>query len=593
MQPLAVAIIPGIRLGPYEIAAQIGKGGMGEVYRAFDTNLGRQVAIKILPDTFADDPERLARFEREAKTLATLNHPNIAQIYGLERSGRAPALVLELVEGPTLAERVTARPMAVHEVLTIASQIAEAIEAAHRKGIVHRDLKPTNIKLASDGRVKVLDFGLAKTFDQGSMTDLSEAATFTAGSTQAGVVLGTLAYMSPEQARGKAVDNRTDIWAFGCVLYEMLTGRKPFGGETASDVIVSVLERDPIWEALPQKTPRRVRQLLGRCLEKNNRHRLRDIGDARLELKEALEREESTSSSQRIAQISVESMPTQDIRYCRIADGIALAYSTIGKGYPLVMVPHWMSHLEADFRNPLTRHYWVEFSKRYKLVRYDTRGYGLSDRVVPEFRFDAFVTDLETVIDVLHLDQFALLGPSGGASVGVAYAARHPERVSHLILLGGFIRGPRRIGDPAGVAFAEMIEALVRVGWGQSSSRFRNVFCAMLVPDGTPEQYKWMDDAQLAASSGEHAERYFKILSDVDLSEEAARITTPTLVFHGTGDTAVPFSEAQYTAARIPNARLVPLPTKNHHLLADEPAWTQFLQAMDEFVSGNTSGDRP
>jgi pimeloyl-ACP methyl ester carboxylesterase len=280
-------------------------------------------------------------------------------------------------------------------------------------------------------------------------------------------------------------------------------------------------------------------------------------------------------------------MPTQDIRYCRTPDGIALAYSTVGNGYPLVMVPHWMSHLEADFRNPLTRHYWVEFSQRYRLIRFDTRGCGLSDRTVPDFPFDALVTDLATVIDALGLTRFALLGPSGGASVAVAYAARRPERVSHLMLLGGFIRGPRRTGDPAAAAFADAIDVLIRVGWGQSSSRFRNVFCSMLVPDGTQEQYKWMDDAQLAASSGENAERYFKILSNVDLSSEAAEVTVPTLVFHGTGDTGVPFSEAQYTAACIPNARLVALPTQNHHLLPDEPAWPRFVEAMDEFVLGS------
>jgi pimeloyl-ACP methyl ester carboxylesterase len=250
------------------------------------------------------------------------------------------------------------------------------------------------------------------------------------------------------------------------------------------------------------------------------------------------------------------------------------------------VVPHWMSHLELDFRNPLSRHYWVEFSQRYRLIRYDTRGFGLSERLVPDFPFDAWVTDLEAVVDALHLDQFALLGASGAASVSIAYAARHPEHVSHLILLGGFLRGARQTGDPAAVAFADAMETLVRLGWGQSSSRFRNVICSILVPDGTVEQYKWMDAAQLAASSGENAERYFKILSNFDLSSEAARVMAPTVVFHGTGDTGVPFSEAQYIATRIPNARLVPLPTKNHHILHDEPAWAQFWETTNEFVLG-------
>jgi pimeloyl-ACP methyl ester carboxylesterase len=249
------------------------------------------------------------------------------------------------------------------------------------------------------------------------------------------------------------------------------------------------------------------------------------------------------------------------------------------------MLPHWMSHLEADFRNPLTRHYWIELSRRYRLVRHATRVCGLSQRSVPDFSFDALLIDLEAVTDALQLRTFAVLGPSGGASVAVAYAARHPERVSHLILLGGFIRGPRRTGDPAAIAFADAIDVLIRAGWGQSSSRFRNVFCSILVPDGTPEQYKWMDEAQLAASTG--AERYFKILSNIHLSCDAEHVIAPTLVCHGTGDTGVPFSEARYAAARISDARLMPLPTKNHHLLPDEPAWQQFLEVTDEFVLGS------
>ena len=288
-----MALSPGTRLGPYEITAQIGVGGMGEVWRATDANLGRQVALKVLPDTFAHDPERLARFEREAKTLASLSHPNIAIIYGLEKADGTRALVMELVEGPTLAGRIALGPIPFDEALPIARQIAEALQAAHEQGIIHRDLKPANVKVRADGTVKVLDFGLAKALAPEAASalaagGLSQSPTITTPAmTQAGTILGTAAYMSPEQARGQRVDKRTDVWAFGCVLYEMLSGRGAFAGETITDVLASVLEREPDWRALPESTPDRARDLLRRCLRKDPRRRLHDIADARIELEEA------------------------------------------------------------------------------------------------------------------------------------------------------------------------------------------------------------------------------------------------------------------------------------------------------------------
>jgi serine/threonine-protein kinase len=271
-------------VGPYEIVSPLGAGGMGEVYRAHDTKLKRDVALKILPAHVSRDVERLARFEREARVLASLNHPHIATIYGVDETDGVRALILELVEGPTLAERLGAGPMPVREALSAARQIAEALDAAHEKGIVHRDLKPANIKLTADGIVKVLDFGIAKM--RAPDEAAAEAPTVTTVGTRAGALLGTAAYMSPEQARGQAVDKRTDIWAFGCVLYEMLTGRGAFAGETVSDTLAHVLEREPAWDVLPRATPPHVRRLLHRCLEKNPKQRLRDIGDARVDLDE-------------------------------------------------------------------------------------------------------------------------------------------------------------------------------------------------------------------------------------------------------------------------------------------------------------------
>jgi Tol biopolymer transport system component/predicted Ser/Thr protein kinase len=291
------------RIGPYPIEREIGRGGMGVVYLGRDTRLDRRVAIKVLPEAFARDPERLARFEREARLVASLNHPNIAGIYGIEEDAGRRLLALEYVEGETLAERIARGPLSLDEALDVCRQVAAALDAAHEGGVVHRDLKPGNIKVTPVGEVKVLDFGLAKGGGAGSdsTSDLSQSPTLTVGGTEAGVILGTAAYMSPEQARGKAVDRRADIWAFGCLLYECLTGRQAFSGETVSDVIARILQGEPEWAALPAQTPERVRGLLRHCLEKDARRRLRDIGDARIEIEEVKSVRASSSSMAAVA----------------------------------------------------------------------------------------------------------------------------------------------------------------------------------------------------------------------------------------------------------------------------------------------------
>jgi eukaryotic-like serine/threonine-protein kinase len=277
-----LALTPGTRLGPYEIVVALGAGGMGEVYRARDTKLNRDVALKVLPDSFANDPDRLARFQREAQVLASLNHPNIAHIHGLEDSGGVRALVMELVEGEDLAQRITRGAIPIGEALPIAKQIAEALAAAHEQGIIHRDLKPANIKVRQDGTVKALDFGLAKALDPPAATlDVSQSPTITSPAmTQAGMILGTAAYMSPEQAKGRPADKRSDVWAFGAVLYEMLTAKRPFAGEDISDTLASVLKSEPDWNALPADVPVHIRILIQRCLAKDRRQRLADISIA-------------------------------------------------------------------------------------------------------------------------------------------------------------------------------------------------------------------------------------------------------------------------------------------------------------------------
>jgi serine/threonine-protein kinase len=271
----------GSRVGSYEILAAIGAGGMGEVYRAHDAKLGRDIALKVLPESFAADPDRLARFHREAQVLGSLNHPNIAQIYGFEDSGATHALVMELVEGPTLADRIQHGAIPLAESLAIAGQIVAALEAAHEQGIVHRDLKPANVKVRDDGTVKVLDFGLAKALDPASSSgaDVMNSPTLTARATQFGTILGTAAYMAPEQAKGRAVDRRADIWAFGVVLFEMLSGDRAFKGDDVSEVLAAVLRQEIDWKALPAETPANVRRVLERCLQRDPKRRLRDIGD--------------------------------------------------------------------------------------------------------------------------------------------------------------------------------------------------------------------------------------------------------------------------------------------------------------------------
>src|SRR5215831_171946 len=282
----SIAMEIGSCIGSYEITSLLGKGGMGEVYLARDTKLKREVAIKVLPDEFLRDADRVSRFQREAEVLASLNHPNIAQIFGLEESSGTRCIVMEMVDGETLQERLQRGPIPIDEVLPLAKQLAEALEAAHEKGIIHRDLKPANIKYSSDRYIKVLDFGLAKAFQEQQAVALSHSPTLISASLP-GVILGTAAYMSPEQAKGRPAERTSDVWAFGCVLYEMLTGQAAFAGETIGEILAAVLTVEPDWKQLPEATPVSIRRLLRRCLQKDRRDRLQHIGDARIEINDA------------------------------------------------------------------------------------------------------------------------------------------------------------------------------------------------------------------------------------------------------------------------------------------------------------------
>ena len=300
------------RIGSYDVTALIGEGGMGQMYQATDTKLNRQVALKILPEAFATDPDRLARFQREAQVLASLNHPGIAAIYGLEESEGTRALVLELVEGPTLADRIAQGPIPIDEALPIAKQIAEALEAAHEAGVIHRDLKPANIKVREDGTVKVLDFGLATALDPSPDADPSQSPTLTAAATQMGVIMGTAAYMSPEQAHGKPVDRRADVWAFCAVVFEMLTGRKAFPGDDLTDTIAAVVRGEPAWEALPEDLPPRLTHVLRACLRKDQTQRQGLIVAPRFAVRTDLTPSPAQRRLSRFSRLPRRTLPSED-----------------------------------------------------------------------------------------------------------------------------------------------------------------------------------------------------------------------------------------------------------------------------------------
>ena len=342
-----MALTPGSRLGVYEVTAQIGEGGMGQVYRALDTTLGRQVAIKILPDAVAADPERLARFERESKTLASLNHPHIASIYAVETSAGMHALVMELVEGDDLSQRIAHGAIPIDEALSISKQIAEALEAAHDQGIIHRDLKPANIKVREDGTVKVLDFGLAKTMEPAGTVLLNQSLSptiTTPAMTQAGMILGTAAYMAPEQAKGRGVDKRADVWAFGAVLYEMLTARRCFQGDDVSDTFAAILRAEPDWSALPPETPQAIRRLLRRTLEKDVRARLSDMAMVRVELRDA------ETEPRRNPPVASVVAPPRPSAWRRIAPYAAVIVAALVTGLAV-----WRVRQPADVPRPLAR----------------------------------------------------------------------------------------------------------------------------------------------------------------------------------------------------------------------------------------------
>ena len=407
----------------YKVTAKIGQGGMGEVYRATDSKLDREVAIKVLPESFAQDKERLARFEREAKMLASLNHPNIASIYGLEGSDGKKALVLELVEGETLTERLRTGAMPIEESLDICKQIAEALEAAHEKGIIHRDLKPGNIKITPDGKVKVLDFGLAKSAIADSSvapSDNSQSPTLTADYTRPGVILGTAAYMSPEQARAKPVDKRSDIWSFGCVLYECLTGKCLFRGEDVTETLATVIKGEPQWTDLPTDTPLIVQLLIRKCLVKDRKGRLRDIGDALVDLTKAIaDPNWGVESGQLSSASSAQGISKSVLAMAYVVTGII----TLALGWFLKPTPSSSPAQHPKFTVPLTldpdlqlgkeRGGSLALSKDGQQLVFTTRSPTQVDQNTPQLHWHSFASDEYKVIQGTESAYAPFFSPDG------------------------------------------------------------------------------------------------------------------------------------------------------------------------------------
>jgi len=569
-------LTPGCVVEGFRVGEKLGAGGMGEVYRATDLSLGRDVALKVLTETLAHDPAQVARFKREARLLAVLNHPSIAAIHGLEEVGERAVLVLELVEGPTLGERLAKGALGVGEVVEIAAQIADALAAAHAAGIVHRDLKPANVKFTREGRVKVLDFGIAKALQrhESGSTDGSAHTETALRTDEAGKIRGTLPYMSPEQLGGGSVGPRTDLWALGVLVYEALTGRRPFDGELPQAIMAAIFEREPDWSVLPGSVPDDLSRLVRRCLRKEPELRPASAAEIRASL-ESLRSRGARAEDLR-----------QEIRFCTATDGVRIAYATVGSGRTIVKSANWLNHLEYDWDSPVWRHLLRSFAERFRLIRYDERGNGLSDWEVEDLSFDAFVRDLETVTECAAPERFALFGVSQGCAVSVAYSVLHPDRVSHLILLGGYALGASVRGSKEDAEAAEAMATIMRFGWGKDNPAFRQLFTSRMIPGATREQMDWFNELQRITTSPEIAYRLRCTFNHIDVRDLLPKVSVPTLVLHAKGDAAVPFEQGRLLAREIPGARFVPLESDNHLLLAEEPAWARCLEEIESFLGG-------
>ncbi|CAG0935836.1 serine/threonine-protein kinase PknK [Thermoflexales bacterium] len=578
----------------YQTERLLGVGGYGEVYLGRDSVTGRAVVIKRLkPELVAQDPAFVTRFVREAQALRQLNHPNIVTILAAIEQAGEQRIVMEYVPGGTLRDLLEKEgPLSCERSLIIALELADALSRAHHLNIIHRDLKPDNVLLAADGTPRLTDFGMARlTHDDVRLT-------------QPGMIVGSPVYLSPEALRGEELDPRSDIWSFGVLLYELLAGRPPFDGSRLMAVLSSILHSStPDITQARSDVPPPLANLLQRMLAKDREQRPASMRQVAAELEairagRPLEHNTPTQAATppkftlarpatpaRSAVLRSNSQHDQQIRFCTAPDGVRIAYGQLGTGALLVKAGNPLNHLEYDRQSPIWRHWWTALAEHYTFVRYDERGCGLSDWNVADFSMDAWVGDLETVVDQFDRQRFALLGVSQGASVAIAYAVRHPERVSHLILFGGYARGRfNRNPTPEQLEEARILIHLIRVGWGQDTAAFRQVFANLLMPDGTPEQISWFAELARASTSAENAALMEMACFNVNVAHLAPQVRVPTLVLHARNDAMCPFDEGRFMASLIPGARFVPLESNNHILLETEPAWPQFLDEVTQFT---------
>ena len=568
--------LSGQMLGTYQLQARIGAGAMGEVYLAHDQKLDRRVAVKLIAKSLAGDADRQRRFRQEAHAASSLNHPNIVVVHDFGELAGRPFIVTELVEGVTLREQLEDGPLPIQDAIEIALQVTSALAAAHARGLVHRDIKPENVMVRPDGYVKVLDFGLAK------LARADHAAPDGAASTrltQPGQAAGTPAYMSPEQARAELVDARTDVFSIGAVLYEMVTGRLAFSGESPAVIFAGILGgTPPAPSRLNPNVPLELERLITKALEKDRELRYQSVADLRADLLRL--RRESDA-----ARLGVSKASRPDVRFCPTSDGAAIAYCVDGAGPVLVRVLGHFTHLDMEWEWPGLRLLWESLAAKHTVVRYDGRGIGMSAPWAGDFTEETRQLDLEAVLDAVQAERAILLGISEGGWTAAVYANAHRERISHLILLGGYARGALARPD-----FDQdedtAILTLIRKGWGRDTPEFRQIFTSRFFPGpADPGLLAHFNELQRVSADPETAARYMASLHRRgDGRDIYTRVRIPTLVMHGRDDQMVTFDEGRLLATLIPGAKLITLPSGNHYFPTDQNVVVHVVDAINRFA---------